>query len=142
MYDLAYIDNLAWTSNYVDSIEFAYHNSIAILGDYGFGLQQFHTNCSYFQDHIDRELVQETECECKLFGLIWSKDADCIRVKDVNLDMKANTKRSILASLNSVFDPFGVCLPISNRAHLFLHKLQLHEDLSWDCPLPTELQTE
>ena len=77
-----------------------------------------------------------------MFGLIWSKDADCIRVKDVNLDMKANTKRSILASLNSVFDPFGVCLPIFNHARLFLHKLQLDKDLSWDCPLSTELQIE
>ena len=47
-----------------------------------------------------------------------------------------------MGSLNSVFYLFGICLPVLNRARLFLHKLQMNKDLDWDSPLSSKLQKE
>ena len=52
--------------------------------------------------------------------------------------MEANTKRKILASLNSVFDPLGMLLPTITRAKLFLHKLNKLDDLKWDTKLSSD----
>ena len=88
----------------------------------------------------DSELNEDSECECKLFGLIWEKNTDTIHVKKFDLDIKANTKRLILAILNLAFDVFGRALLVFNRASLFMHKLQLDKSLNWDSSLPLNLQ--
>ena len=142
LYELEYMDNLAWTTDSVDSLEFAYRNSLEIFKDYGFCLQQFHTNFHEMQTRIDREHLAESEHHCKLFGLMWVKEIDKIKVKSLVLDQNAKNKRSVLGSLNSVFDLFGICLPVLNRARLFLHKLQMSKDLDWDSPLSNKLQKE
>ena len=41
LYDLAYMDNLAWTTDSVDSLEFAYRNSMEYLRTMAFAFNSF-----------------------------------------------------------------------------------------------------
>ena len=50
----------------------------------------------------------------KLFGINWNKSRDTYETLDCSLDGSANTRRSILSSINSVYDPLGISLPTLN----------------------------
>ena len=52
------------------------------------------------------------------------------------------TKREIMSSIHSNFDPFGTCIPILNRSRLFLHNLHLDKTVGWDTPLGVERAKE
>ena len=142
LYDLTYMDNIAWTTNTEECLQSAYDKFESIFGEFQFKLQQFHTNYGVLQTDIDRDFSTESNNECKLFGMIWIKDKDTLRVRNLKLDGEANTKRLILRTLQSVFDVFGICLPILNRARLFMHRLQVIKDLDWDTHLSRELLRE
>ena len=142
LYELAYMDNLAWTSNDERALVAAYHNSVDIFDDFKFKLQQFNTNYLDLQIKIDEEMDDISDSSCKLFGMLWHKSTDKLSIRTFDLSVDANTKRLILSTLHTIFDPFGLCLPLLNRARLFLHKLQLNKELKWDTPLPTNLQKE
>lgn len=73
-----------------------------------------------------------------LFGLTWNKCNDIFKLREMTLDESASTRRSILSSVQSNFDPLGFLLPVGNRSRLFLHRLQVDADLSWDSPLSKE----
>ena len=77
-----------------------------------------------------------------MFGLKWNKKTDSYSVKSALLDVEANTKRSVLASLNSIFDPLGILLPTLNRGKLFLSKLHNLHYIKWDTKFDIGLQRE
>lgn len=58
------------------------------------------------------------------------------------LDRKANTKRLIVASLNSIYDIFNIYGPMLNRAKLFFQRLQNDKSLEWDTVISTVSQRE
>ena len=77
-----------------------------------------------------------------LFGYHWDTRSDKFSSRVPMLDHSANTKRLVLKSLNSNFDPIGINLPIFNRAKLFLQKLQSDANLSWDSPISQPMMRE
>ena len=52
------------------------------------------------------------------------------------------TKRLVLKSIAEIFDIFNYAGPLLNRARIFMHSLQLREDLAWDTTLPAEMCNE
>ena len=69
-------------------------------------------------------------------GIIWNTHNDSLAPDKFHLDPKASTKRQILSSIASNYDIFNVNGPLLNRARLFLHTIQLREDLDWDHKIP------
>ena len=136
IYNLAYMDNLAYSCNLKSDLISSFYRVQNIFNPYGFSLQQFATNLPELQDHLENgaEEVPET----KLLGILWLKNKDLLTNKMVKLDTEANTLRSVLSSINSCFDPLALTLPCRNRAKLFLHRLQMDSSISWDSPLGEE----
>ncbi len=132
LYDLAYMDNIAYSANTTEKLETAVTTSKELFKEYGFQLQQFTTNHSKLQKKLYIEMDQEPEEESKLFGLVWLKDKDALKTRKLYLDPKAATKRLVLQTLNANFDLYGIYIPVLNRARLFLHILQCDKELSWD----------
>lgn len=141
IYNLAYMDNLAFSSNSISEVKSSLDTAKKILGSYGFTLQQVCVNDKNLEFSINgrNSAVDET---CKLFGLLWNTSGDLICCKDVKLDTVANTKRRILSTLHSIYDPLGIMLPTLNRARLFLHSLQLDSGLAWDTELDLSKQKQ
>ena len=131
LYDLAYVDNLAYTGDDADDLLEAVKVAHETFDNYGFSLQQFASNSSVANNYI-KDNYNEPESEVKLLGMVWGTGEDSLRNRKMHLNPAANTKRSILSSIQSNFDPFGMNIPIMNRAKLFMHALQLDNTLKWD----------
>jgi len=132
MFNLAYMDNIAFSSSVEHMVHKAYERSHSIFDSYCFSLQKFATNCSSLQCELGED---NDSPDTKLFGMYWDTREDTFRNRSPLLDVQAKTKRQVLSSLNSNFDPLGITLPIFNRAKLFLHELQSDPALDWDVAL-------
>ncbi|MEL6988851.1 MAG: hypothetical protein AAGK97_13650, partial [Bacteroidota bacterium] len=131
-YALLYMDNVSYTSASEGNIVRAYHKSYEIFNAYGFDLQKFLTNVQNVQNIEDVAHGEVTPPIVDLLGVQWNRLNDQIMCRKLNLNPEADTKRKVLQSLNSQYDPIGVHLPLLNRAKFFLHSLQIDNNLGWD----------
>lgn len=130
VYNLAYMDNMAYSSNIRDDLAVAYDACQRLLSSYGFTLQQCYSNaCVLDPSTASQEPVNNST---KLLGLVWEREQDNLCAKNTKLDETASTKRKVLATLHSIYDPLGFNVPSLNRARFFLHKLQCDANLTWD----------
>ena len=142
IYQLAYMDNLAVSSEDHYTLVKYYRSLKGIFETYGFPLQQFVTNDDKLQGYIDQELSQESSNSVKLLGLQWNKSEDLLSTKPINLNKEACSKREVLSSIASQFDILNYNTPLINRARLFLHKLQCDSEILWDSKLDPTLLRE
>ena len=133
IYSLIYVDNGAITVNDSDRLKWAYDSLNEIFNPYQFQLQQFATN----DLNMQQQLKLTTEVT-KLFGIEWNVKTDSLSCAKLELNNSAVTKRQILQSVASNFDPHNYCGPILNRAKIFLHELQVDKTLDWDNKLSPE----
>ena len=71
-------------------------------------------------------------------GLWWNAETDTLCFK-VNVASKPTTKRGILATVNSLFDPLGFGAPALQPAKVLLQDL-CKLKLNWDKPIPFALE--
>ena len=138
LYQLAYMDNLAVTTNSLEDLNWATSQLEPIFNPYGFSIQQFLTNSMELQDTLDSRCSRETPTTSKLLGLMWNRSSDTLFTNPISLNLKAKTKREILSSIASQYDVFGYNSPILLRSRLFMHGLQCRRDLGWDVGLDDE----
>ena len=131
-YHLLYMDNGGFSTNNPEELREAFSNLKNIFQPYHFNLQQFATNDQSLQKDIDYEFDQSTSNVVKLLGLNWNRQEDTLFSAPLNLTLEANTKRQVLKSVASNFDPLNIGAPLLNRARLFLHTLQCDQNLTWD----------
>ena len=140
LYSNTYMDNCALSGNDPSYMSWAILQLNSIFNPYGFLLQQFITNCQSLYSHI--QCQEEPKEENKLLGLKWNTKSDLIYTNPISLNYSATTKREILSSIASQFDPFGYNTPILMRARLFLHSLQSDVGIDWDHTLSTAILRE
>ena len=138
IYALIYMDNGGISSNDSRELYWAFQQLNEIFEPFKFSVQQLITNDVDLQKHIDKDLEVETPIVNKLFGLSWNRITDEIFTRAIHLNSDASTKRTILQTIASQFDIFGLNLPLFNRCRLFMHKLQCQNKLGWDQPLTAE----
>ncbi|XP_014676742.1 PREDICTED: uncharacterized protein LOC106816632 [Priapulus caudatus] len=68
-------------------------------------------------------------------GMSWDLNADHFTF-DVQLEVKPNTRRGMLSTLNSIFDPMGFITPIAVHGKILLRELT--KGVDWDETLPSE----
>jgi len=136
LYNLSYMDNIAYSSSAQNLVENAFRESEGIFADYCFNLQKYATNCPSVRSKINDPSLSS---DVKLFGMLWDTGEDTFRNKPPHLDSEARTKRQILSSLNANYDPLGIYLPLYNRAKLFMRDLQSDKDLNWDTVIKGDL---
>ena len=133
IYTKLYVDNGTTCADTSEEINKVYDSLEEIFSPYCFELQQFATN-----DKVLQGRLTEHEEVNNVLGVDWQTKSDTLSVKPTILDREANSKRKILATVNSVFDPLGIKLPMLNRARLFLQMLQNRPGLEWDTVISTE----
>ncbi|XP_017478568.1 PREDICTED: uncharacterized protein LOC108368259 [Rhagoletis zephyria] len=76
-----------------------------------------------------------------VLGLRWDAAADELFFKvDLKESLGFLTKRRVLSAVAKLFDPTGILAPVVITGKIFIQKLWA-AGLSWDEPLPDELQT-
>lgn len=73
-------------------------------------------------------------------GLYWNLEQDSLTFRISDED-KPYTRRGILSTLNSVYDPLGIAAPVILRGKLILRKLMM-KSVDWDEPLSEEYRLE
>ena len=138
IFQLFYMDNGGISANAVEDIKYAYQMLEQIFSPYKLEIQQIACNEPNVQLSADANLSVEPRENEKLLGMVWKESEDTISCRSVYLDETAKTKRQVLSSINSVFDPLGINIPFLNEAKLFLHRLQEDKELKWDLELSDE----
>ena len=72
---------------------------------------------------------------------MWNYQVDTINISKREINVEANTKRSILQTIATIFDPLGWSSPLTIRGRIFTQDLWKLK-LGWDEVLPIELQHE
>ena len=83
-----------------------------------------------------------------LLGVFWDLKNDSFTFQ-VTLPDKPFTRRGVLSTVNSIYDPLGLAVPVLLEGRLLLHKLVImgksknnDKPLGWDDPLPDALMTQ
>lgn len=71
----------------------------------------------------------------RILGLSWDINADVFTFK-ISSDQKPFTRRGVLSTINSLFDPLGFASPVSVQGKmLFRQMLSTSSEADWDSPL-------
>ena len=130
-----YVDDLlSGTSTIEDAIKVQQEIS-SLLQTAGFTLRKWASNHSTFLDNIPREL-QETQQTLSLdnedgvttLGLLRNPTNDQLQVKKnitqvQSTNSTASTKRKVLATTASIYDPLRLLSPAVSAYNMFLQKL-------------------
>ena len=112
----------------------------ALLESGGFKMAKYSSNSPEVLEAIPNELLapqlQELEFNCeelsshKTLGLYWNPNLDELRIK-VTIGTHPMTRRGLLSTLASVYDPLGMAGPFLLPAKLLLQRLS-KQGLDWD----------
>lgn len=117
------------------------------LNKVGFPLRKWCSNSEFILSKMSNSESQSNymlsisdEETISTLGLVWQPRSDCFKFifKPWSQPLQL-TKRSLLSDINRVFDPVGFVSPVLIRGKVFLQQLWALK-LSWDTPLPPELQ--
>ncbi|XP_047993200.1 uncharacterized protein LOC125231707 isoform X2 [Leguminivora glycinivorella] len=132
-----YVDNfVSGCSTTAEAIEL-YKSLKGSFQDISMSLRDWSSNSEEFT-----KMVPDTckENKIKVLGLEWDIKKDTLQLKP-NLQEEAVTKRGILKTIASIYDPCGYAAPHTLSAKLFLQGLW-KAGVSWDSPLSSELIEE
>ena len=73
-------------------------------------------------------------------GLNWNLQTDNFTFL-VSSEMKPYTRRGVLSTVNSIYDPIGFVAPVSVTGKIFLREL-VSGTQDWDSPLPEDLRND
>ena len=137
LYSLIYMDNGAYTGT-ASQIAKVHGELDQIYGPYRFETQQLTTSDAKLQEKIDKDEPESTPDKVKLLGISWNRELDSFSARKIELDSQAKTKRCVLRTISSQYDPLNFQGPCMNRARLFMHGLQQNPELGWDKQLTKE----
>ena len=88
----------------------------------------------------DLDLEKDSPPVQRSLGLNWNLQNDAFTFH-VTSSHKPFTRRGVLATVNSLFDPLGLVAPITIRGKLLLRELT-STTVDWDAPLLPEKESE
>lgn len=86
----------------------------------------------------DLDLSIDTLPVQRSLGMCWDLNADTFFF-EVSEDLKPYTRRGVLSTVNSLFDPIGFLSPVTIQGKIILRDL-MNGTVDWDEPLPKEKQ--
>ena len=145
-----YVDDGLTSTESIDEAKDVIHASQEICKNAGLKLHKFASNKSEVLENIDSDHVakdlQKRNFQLlnppieKVLGVGWCLDSDTFRFK-VQLENKPITRRGILSTVSSVFDPLGLLAPVILPGKQILQEL-CRENVGWDSEIPETAQIE
>ncbi|XP_063544905.1 uncharacterized protein LOC134753073 [Cydia strobilella] len=132
-----YVDNFVSGSNTTDEAMELYRNLKGSFQDISMSLRDWSSNSKEFMKKVSDTYKKD---KVKVLGLEWDIKRDTLQLKP-NLQEEAVTKRGVLKTIASIYDPCGYAAPYTLASKLFLQRLW-KAGVSWDSPLSSELTEE
>lgn len=140
-----YMDDLLTGGDEVESLKQIRNSIVSILASAEFELRKFISNDQRLLEDLpesDNAQLQVlnfgNEQECKTLGVGWNASLDTIQYSIPSLLLSQVTKRTILAAISAIFDPFGLLGPVVIVAKLLIQALW-ESKLGWDETIPDNL---
>ena len=131
-----YVDNLLTGVNSSKEAREFYSESKEVFQESSMNLREWGSNSKAFLKSIpEQDRVKETIT--KVLGILWNTVADQLAVKG-SKPTECSSKREVLKSIATVFDPLGFFTPATLRGKLFLQELWASEK-EWDEKLEEEM---
>ncbi|KAI5725624.1 hypothetical protein M8J77_003545 [Diaphorina citri] len=142
-----YVDDIVSGSDDVASAIHLRNQLCALLKAGGFELRKWASSHQEVLADLSSELCEtphplgSTE-SVKVLGIQWCPPSDSFRYSvSVNPEMKVS-KRSVLSVISSIYDVNGFLSPVIVYLKIFLQKLWLNKEDTWDTPLPDHLHNQ
>ncbi|XP_068697571.1 uncharacterized protein [Montipora foliosa] len=131
-----YVDNLLTGVNSSKEAREIYSESKEVFQESSMNLREWGSNSKEFLKSIpEQDRVKETIT--KVLGILWNTVADQLAIKG-SKPTECSSKREVLKSIATVFDPLGFFTPATLRGKLFLQELWASEK-EWDEKLEEEM---
>ena len=127
-----YVDNvLTGCTTELEAIDY-YSKARSILSQAKFNLRSWASNSEQVQRIAQKDDVADKSDVTKVLGLLWHTPSDTISIASrVSVDDNPITKRAILRTSSTIFDPLGLLTPVTIQAKTLLQQLwKSHVD--WD----------
>ena len=130
--DNIYVDNVITGTDTKDEALELYKESKEIFKDASMNLREWKTNSQEVNDQIKAE-DKMAERITKVLGLVWNTNADdlSISTKIIQNLAPATTKREVLTTIASIYDPLGMMTPATINMKIFLQRLW-EKEMDWD----------
>lgn len=76
----------------------------------------------------------------RALGVQWCVELDVFQFR-INLMDRPLTRRGVLSTVSSIFDPFGFLAPFVLKGKIILQQL-CREEADWDDPLPADIESQ
>ena len=141
-----HIDDMTAGANTLDEAKDFYLNCKETLNKGGFNLRKFKANSSELENQIYKNYPDDEmfSNEQKVLGMNWDKKNDSLFFDFAEIRNKliaTPTKRAVLQSMASIFDPLGLISPVLVSFKNLFQEI-CEEGLEWDEELPLHLATK
>ncbi|XP_075213838.1 uncharacterized protein LOC142320045 [Lycorma delicatula] len=149
-----YVDNCISGSSDLDSAVKLVSELQSLLTSGGFQLRKWASNSAQLLETIPREFQENQfsievngNATVKVLGLRWQPAQDHLqlvsRITSSHQQFRPTnfTKRNVLATISSIFDPLGLLTPTVIRCKILMQRLW-KQNLNWDDILPSNLQQD
>ncbi|PIC22645.1 hypothetical protein B9Z55_016624 [Caenorhabditis nigoni] len=137
-----YVDNIFIGVSTQEEGQRSYKESKDVFQEAQMRLTQYFSNSPELNDYMNKEEgVKAEEDEQKILGVEWNIQSDRLRLKLPQPIKEQLTKRRILKSIATAYDPIGLLTPVILLGKLFFQKLWLRT-MDWDSTLSGAEMTE
>ena len=136
-----YMDDYIASEDSPESAERLLHTVTSLAASGGFQLRKWTSNSRTVlasvppadRAHPDADLSSPLR-PGRVLGLLWDTETDTVSVQPSEKQKMSTTKRAVLSSIASTFDPLGLVAPFTLQAKLLMQDLW-RKQLSWDVTL-------
>ncbi|KAL1448550.1 hypothetical protein WDU94_005484 [Cyamophila willieti] len=145
--DDIYVDDVVTGGRSVSDVIKLRDQLINLLRAGGFQVRKFASSHQAVVNDLPQEVCElphnlGSNESIKLLGMKWNPASDVFFYTIMPPDSGEVTKRKILSSVASIYDLNGYLSPVTIWMKIFLQKLWLDKDVSWDSPLSPELKNQ
>ncbi|CAO4372957.1 unnamed protein product [Caenorhabditis nigoni] len=136
-----YVDNVYVGVDTKEEAEQFYRTSKQIFADAKMNLCQYNCNNEHSNNFFEKmEKSRESEDQ-KLLGTQWNTRTDVIILQLPKMKTGIISKRTVLKTVASCYDPLGFLTPATLQGKLFFQEL-CRDNLPWDMPLSEDLHKQ
>ncbi|XGW15864.1 hypothetical protein V3C99_001375, partial [Haemonchus contortus] len=136
--DNMYVDNLLLTAETREEALHQYREAKKIFNELNMNMREFASNDPDVRAQFD-EKDKGTSTSVKVLGINWNTTTDTLVAKCNMQPLELITKRTVLHTIASVYDPLGWISPLMVRAKYFFQSLWT-KSYKWDDTLSQEDQ--
>ncbi|XP_074654920.1 uncharacterized protein LOC141908655 [Tubulanus polymorphus] len=132
-----YVDNVVTSVKDESTAIDYYHNANRMMSDAGFKLCEWTSNNENLRHNASKDNLLNRHDVVSNLGLLWDVNQDRLKYKQAieHSEPEIITKREIVRSVASLYDPLGLLSPVHIKSKIFIQELW-KANVSWDELLP------